>query len=66
MTLLGTEFLRRFFLHVLPKGFVRIRYFGFHANRFKGALPPALPAAVGERSPDAPNILGDRLHLALP
>jgi hypothetical protein len=24
MTLLGTEFLRRFFLHVLPKGFVRI------------------------------------------
>src|SRR5580704_6044219 len=35
MTLLGTEFLRRFFLHVLPKGFVRIRYFGFLANRFR-------------------------------
>ena len=35
MTLLGTEFLRRFFLHVLPKSFVRIRYFGFLANRFR-------------------------------
>jgi hypothetical protein len=38
MTLLGTEFLRRFFLHVLPKGFVRIRHFGFLANRFRSAL----------------------------
>jgi hypothetical protein len=35
MALLGTEFLRRFFLPVLPKGFVRIRYFGFLANRFR-------------------------------
>src|SRR5262249_3616743 len=29
MTLGATEFLRRFFLHVLPRGFVRIRHFGF-------------------------------------
>src|SRR5262249_51049765 len=28
MTLTGTEFLRRFLQHVLPKGFPRIRYFG--------------------------------------
>ena len=28
----AVEFLRRFFLHVLPSGFVRIRYFGFLAN----------------------------------
>jgi hypothetical protein len=33
MTLAATEFLRRFFLHVLPKGFVRIRQFGFLVNR---------------------------------
>src|SRR5271157_3368570 len=33
MTLAATEFLRRFFLHVLPKSFVRIRHFGFLANR---------------------------------
>jgi len=37
MTLAATEFLRRFFLHVLPKGFVRIRHFGFLANRFRAA-----------------------------
>jgi hypothetical protein len=35
MTLAATEFLRRFFLHVLPRGFVRIRHFGFLANRFR-------------------------------
>jgi hypothetical protein len=28
MTLSGNEFLRRFCQHILPKGFVRIRYFG--------------------------------------
>ena len=34
MTLAATEFLRRFFLHVLPRGFVRIRHFGLLSNRF--------------------------------
>jgi hypothetical protein len=33
MTLAATEFLRRFFLHLLPRGFVRIRHFGFLADR---------------------------------
>ena len=33
MTVTADEFLRRFLLHVLPKGFVRIRFFGFLANR---------------------------------
>jgi hypothetical protein len=28
MTVSGEEFLRRFLLHVLPKGFIRIRFFG--------------------------------------
>ncbi len=37
MTLGATEFLRRFFLHVLTKGFVRIRHFGFLANRFRAS-----------------------------
>jgi hypothetical protein len=35
MTLDATEFLRRFFLHVLPNSFVRIRHYGFLANRFR-------------------------------
>jgi hypothetical protein len=33
MTLKATEFIRRFLLHVLPAGFVRIRHYGFLANR---------------------------------
>ena len=33
MTLKAEEFVRRFLLHVLPKGFVKIRHFGFLANR---------------------------------
>src|SRR5216683_5188193 len=33
MTLQATEFIRRFLLHVLPGGFVKVRHFGFLANR---------------------------------
>jgi hypothetical protein len=33
MTLKATEFIRRFLLHVLPTGFVRIRHYGLLANR---------------------------------
>ena len=40
MTLSADEFLRRFLLHVLPKGFVRIRFFGFLANRRRATLLP--------------------------
>ena len=32
MTVSAEEFIRRFLVHVLPKGFVRIRHFGFMAN----------------------------------
>jgi hypothetical protein len=35
MTLDTDEFMRRFLLHVLPRGFVRIRQFGFLANRVR-------------------------------
>ncbi len=35
MTLSAVEFIRRFLLHVLPKGFVRIRHQGFMANRYR-------------------------------
>ena len=33
MTLDAREFLRRFLLHVVPRGFMRIRHFGLLANR---------------------------------
>lgn len=31
----AVEFIRRFLLHVLPKGLMRIRYYGIFANRYK-------------------------------
>jgi Putative transposase/Transposase zinc-binding domain len=40
MTLTGEEFLRRFVQHILPKGFPRIRYFGWLANRKRKNLFP--------------------------
>jgi hypothetical protein len=35
MTLAGEEFLRRFLIHVLPKGLVRLRSYGLLANRHR-------------------------------
>jgi predicted RNA-binding Zn-ribbon protein involved in translation (DUF1610 family) len=40
MSLSVDEFLRRFLLHLLPRGFVRIRNFGFLANRRRAQLLP--------------------------
>ena len=37
MTLATEEFIRRFLLHIVPGGFVRIRHFGFLANRTRRA-----------------------------
>jgi len=37
MMVSANEFIRRFLLHVLPKGFVRIRHFGFMANSQRSA-----------------------------
>ena len=42
MTLSANEFLRRFLLHVLPKGFMKIRYFGFLANVNKKQTIPLI------------------------
>jgi hypothetical protein len=54
MTLPAEDFIHRFLLHVLPKGFQRIRHYGLLANRHKAAclaqaraaldLPPPEPA----------------------
>src|SRR4029453_7433788 len=52
LTLDADEFLRRFLLHVLPKGFVRIRFFGFLAHRRRAQDLPrcrrALEAGPGQ------------------
>jgi predicted Zn-ribbon and HTH transcriptional regulator len=38
MTLDAEEFIRRFLLHVIPKGFMRVRHYGFLANHSKDCL----------------------------
>jgi len=37
VTITAVKFIRRFLLHSLPKGFVRIRHYGFLANRNRAA-----------------------------
>lgn len=53
MTLTQEEFLRRFLEHVLPKGFPRIRYFGFLANRRRGQLLPLCQTWLSAPNPPA-------------
>lgn len=56
MTLDAVEFLRRFLLHVLPKGFVRIRHYGLYASRnVKTKLVAARQLLQPERSDTAPS-----------
>jgi predicted Zn-ribbon and HTH transcriptional regulator len=61
MTLNAHEFIRRFLLHVIPKGLMRVRHFGFLANRSKQRLStcrqllgllPALPKPPQRSTPE--------------
>ncbi len=71
-----TEFVRRFLLHVLPKGFVRIRYYGFLANGTRARLLACCRRALdqqegtsdsspeqGEQGEGLLDLLPDGLHL---
>ena len=58
------EFIRRFLLHVLPKGFHRIRHYGLFANakraeniaKARALLGADPPAADPQQQPDAPRV----------
>ena len=51
MTVSADEFLRRFLLHVLPPGFVRIRHYGFLANRRRTAAIALCRKLISEAIP---------------
>ncbi len=51
MTLDAVEFIRRFLLHVLPTGFVRIRQFGLLANRVRKQKLEQCRDLLAERYP---------------
>ncbi len=46
MVLSGEEFVRRFLLHILPKGLMRVRHYGFLANRCRRARLGQIYAAL--------------------
>lgn len=50
ITVSAQEFLRRFLLHVLPKGFMKIRYFGFLANINKKQAIPLIRKLIGSKA----------------
>lgn len=53
MSLPADEFLRRFLLHLVPRGFVRIRNFGFLANRQRAKLLPLCFRLLGSSADHA-------------
>jgi len=54
MTLDAAEFIRRFLLHVIPSGFMRIRHFGVLANRCRKQKLAACRHLLGQCPPKAP------------
>lgn len=54
LALQPAEFIRRFLLHVLPSGFMRIRHYGLLANRSKRAKLAAARAALDQSPPVPP------------
>ena len=47
LSLSDAEFIRRFSLHILPKGFVRIRHYGILSSSKKKTIIPLLQASIG-------------------
>ena len=56
MDLSAEEFIRRFLTHVLPRGFRRIRYYGFFVNRQRKVKLTLCRALLGLTDPDRPYI----------
>ncbi len=59
MTLSGTEFLRRFLQHVLPKRFMRVRHFGWLANASRAKKLPLIRAAIAQETSPQPQTTSD-------
>ena len=55
MTLSTMEFLRRFVQHVLPRGFVRIRHFGYLATACRTARLALACTVVAQPAPARPD-----------
>jgi hypothetical protein len=56
MTLDADEFIRRFLLHGLPRGFMRLRHYGFLANRHKARTLRRCRELRGQPSEPPPTV----------
>ena len=54
MTLDADAFIRRFLLHVLPRGFMRLRHYGFLANRHKARTLRRCRELLGQPATPSP------------
>jgi hypothetical protein len=63
MTVEAVEFIRRFLLHILPAGFVKIRHFGFLTNCHRRAALELCGALL--RAPPSPDLLTTRQRNAI-
>ena len=59
-TIAGEQFILRFLQHVLPKGFTKIRHYGFLSTRSKGIDLPRIRAALNAKNPPAKKKLSNR------
>ncbi len=52
MKLKGTEFVRRWSMHILPEGFVKVRHYGICSNRLKMKVRDIVYAEQGQTPPE--------------
>jgi predicted Zn-ribbon and HTH transcriptional regulator len=62
MTLATAEFIRRFLIHVLPKGQHRIRHYGFYGNGNRAANIARIRILLGAKTPDREHANDDSIN----
>jgi hypothetical protein len=62
MTLATSEFIRRFLIHVLPRGQHRIRHYGFFGNGNRAANIAQIRHLLGAKTPDRQHANNDSIN----
>jgi len=61
------QFMKRLIMHILPKGFKKVRFFGFMANRYRAGMLTLcrvlLGAPLSEQEEHAKELLNDTAFL---
>jgi hypothetical protein len=62
MSLSTNEFIRRFLIHVLPRGQHRIRHYGFYGNSNRGANIARIRQLLGAKTPHKEHDKGNTIN----